>query len=137
MVEELPFAEKNLLSEGPLEAQTSKVSVTSSKPSRHDTLVSTAPGEHLHYEKKVKIDSLDGFYQEQTKINGQKTLTWKPHSKPNQISQSEYVKLADRTKTMNDLRELDSSVNRESARIIRSLIEKEQIAIQIIDEFTE
>ena len=137
--EELPFEEKNLLSEGPsnLESQTnqnSKVSVALSKPDRHDTFVSTAPDQQLHYEKKVKIDSLDGFYKEEIKVSGERIFTWKPNSNNNQISESHYVKLEDRTKTMRDLRDLDSTSNRQAAERIRYQIEREQIAMKILNE---
>ena len=143
-VEELPFEEKNLLSEGPLalEAETnqnSKISVSSSKPTRHETFVSTAPGQELHYEKKVKIETLDGFYKEQTKLNGEKTFTWKPNQylKKSQVTETKHIPLKDRTKTMADLRNLDSTRNRESVERIRYQIEKEQIPLRIIDELLE
>lgn len=143
-VEELPFVEKNLIAEAPLalEAKTnpnSKVSVSLSKPNRHETFISTAPGQELHYEDRVKRESLDGFYKEVTKVNGEKTVTWKPHPdlKKPQVTDARQIPLKDRTKTMADIRNLDSTQTRESVEKIRKQIAREQILAQIVDESLE
>lgn len=143
-VEELPIVEQNLLSEGSLSLeakpnQNSKISVSSSKPTRHETFVSTAPDQELHYEQKVKIETLDGFYKQQTKLSGEKIWSWKPNQyveKP-QLTEVKYIPLHERTRTLADIQNLDSTRKRESVERIRDLIEKEQIALRIIDEFVE
>lgn len=137
-VQELPVLEKNLLSETNVDSN-SKISVSLSKPTRHETFTSTSPGQELHYEERINIDSLDGFYKEGTKLNGEKTLTWKPHSSLNkpQVTENRHIPLKERTKTLADLRNLDSTNTRESAEKIRNQIEKEQILIRIVDEFLE
>ena len=125
-----------------LEAETnqnSKVSFSASKPTRHETFVSTAPGGQLHYpeEQPLKIETLDGFYKEGVKLNGEKTLTFKPHWENSRVVEKKYIPLNQRTKTLADLRNLDSTSIRESAERVRDQIEKEQIGIRVIDELLE
>ena len=82
---------------------------------------------------------LSVYFKEESKLNGEKTFFYKPHkySKNHQVSGSKYIPLKDRTKTLADIQDLDSTRNRESVERIRDDIVKEQIAIRILDEFLE
>lgn len=51
--------------------------------------------------------------------------------------EKKYIPLKDRTKTLTDIRDLDSTRSRESAERIKDQIVKEKIAVQILDEFLE
>ena len=138
-VEELPSLPTRSLALEAETSQNSKVSVSASKPTRHETFVSTAPGQELHYqeEQPLKMEAFDGFYKEGVKLNGDKTLTFQPHSQNSQVVRKKYIPLKDRTKTVSDIRDLDSTCNRESAERIKNQIVKEKIAVQILDEFLE
>ena len=127
--EELPVRESKSLPYGePLEEITdnSKISVTPSKPTRHETFVSTAPGETLYYEerKKIEVETLDGVVKKSRKLNGEKVVTWKSNSPPkkHQVTQNTYIPLADRTATLADVKDLDSTIDRESVYKIREQI---------------
>lgn len=142
--EELPVRESNSLSYGePLEeiTENSKISVAPSKPTRHEAFASTAPGETLYYEerKNMEIETLDGTYKERRQLNGRKVTTWKSDSshKKHKVTESSYIPLADRTSTLENVRDLDSTIDRESVYKIRDQIRKEQLQCRAVDDFVE
>ena len=144
-VEKLPVRESKSLPYGePLEQEicdNSKISVSPSKPTRHETFISTAPGQDLYYEEKreIEVETLEGVYKESRKVNGEKIVIWKSNRQPKKhiVTESEYIRLKDRTRTLADVRDLDSTVDRESADRIRERIQKEQIQYKIIEDFLE
>lgn len=137
-VEKLPVRENtSRISGETLEPENSKISVSPSKPTRHETFISTAPGQSLYYEDRTEIETLDGVVTEGKKVNGEKIVYWKTSPKKPLVTESDYIPLKDRTKTLADVRDLDSTMDREAAERIRERIEKEQVQCRIIDEFLD
>lgn len=80
--------------------------------------VSTAPGQELHYEQKVEINTMDGFYRLNRNLNGDKTISWRPHRyiQNSQLTKIKRVPLKYRTRTLANLRDLDTTDNLKSAK---------------------
>ena len=100
-VEKLPVRESKSLPYGePLEqeiCENSKISVSPSKPTRHETFISTAPGQTLYYEEKreteIEVETLEGVFKQSRKVNGEKIVTWKSHRQPKKQIMTEYIPL--------------------------------------------
>jgi hypothetical protein len=116
---------------------TSKISVSVSKPTRHDIFVSTSPNQDLFYEEKLKMDTLDGFYKKSRTANGGSRITWSPTPHVDKVAPINHRPLKTRTRTMSDLRNFDSTNNRESVQKIIDQIQNERMAFEVLDEFLE
>ena len=86
---------------------------TREKPTQHEIFVSTSPELEFCYEEDIQ--TLGG-----TVKDGQKVNEWIPDRKTEPIKRDS-IPLKDRTKTLNDIRRLDSTADRETVlKIIRS-----------------
>ena len=82
---------------------------------------------------------MEGVFKESRKVNGEKIVTWNPNRKPKNhiVTESKYIPLKDRTRTLADVRDLDATMDRESTERIRGRIQKEQIQYRIMEDFIE
>ena len=107
---------------------------TREEPSRHETFVSTTPNQQLHYqEEEMKIETLDGQIRRVNKVKG-KAIEYVRDRGPVKSIESSYIPLAQRTRTLADVKTLDSTVDRESAQKITKVILQEQIKASLILE---
>lgn len=109
------------------------ISYTREEPSRHETFVSTTPNQELHYQEEVKIETLDGQIRRVNKVKG-KTIEYVRDRGPVKSIKSSYIPLAQRTRTLADVKTLDSTIDRESAQKITKVILQEQIKAGLILE---
>ena len=147
--QELPVRDNNSLPYGygkPLEdvGDNSKIHFTPSQPTRHETFVSTAPGEPLYYENREKelvhiVHTLDGQVKESQQVNGERVIHWKSDFSitKKEVTKPSYIPLADRTATLENVKALDSTIDRESMNRIRDRIRKEQLQCRVINDFIE
>lgn len=91
--------------------------------------------EEMPSTSQFNIDTLNGRLRSRRQVNGNWKLEWESmQNKKKSIEQSKYIPLDKRTKTLNDLKELDSTNNRESAnRIIKAIQAEKLKAIIILD----
>lgn len=136
-VKELPQANINELTRGEtlpeLDSSSSKslISYTRENPTRHDTFVSTSPNQQLHYQEEVKIETLDGEIRRVKTLKGEK-ICYMPDRDPKTKNLANYIPLEQRTKTLADVKNLDSTLDRESAGDITNSIIEENSIIKII-----
>lgn len=104
-----------------------------------DTFLSTAPGQELHYEStpkkaNVEVETFEGILKERQKLNGEKPLTWTASKPIKHKHKSSYIPLKERTRTLSDVKDLDTTLARESAARIESAIKEEQTKFKLIEE---
>lgn len=133
-LKELPHVET--LSEGDSSSSSSSknlISYTREEPTRHDAFVSTSPNQQLHYQKDSKIETLDGEIRDVSRPKG-KSLEYVKTREPAKVIESAYIPLEQRTRTLSDVRSLDSTADRESASKITQTILEEQLKASLIRE---
>lgn len=107
-----------------------RINFPESKPIWDDTFVSMSPGQELHYQsraekKNFEIETFEGTIKERRKLNGEKVLTWTT-SKPVK-QKSNYIPWNERTRTLLDVKDLDTYIAKDTAKKIQNSIEEEQI----------
>ena len=117
----------------------SQISVVPSKPNRHQIFVSTAPGTNLYYEstKPLSISTLDGIIKEGQNLKGDRVIYWKNLGKKNLLTESKFLPLSERTRTLADLKNMDFSNALESTEKIRTYLERSQVIVDSWDESLE
>lgn len=130
---ELPVTQQRYLEGTEAENQ---ISYVREAPEKNDIFVSTSPNSDLHYQKDFEVDTMDGRFKQCQNLNGDKSIEWLPNRKENSPT-SNYIPLKSRTKTLDDLRQLDSSINRESASKSIKAAQQQQLISIIIDESIE
>jgi len=116
-------------------SSSSKISYIREYPTRHDTFVSTSPNSELHYQEdvqKFQIETLDGTIKQTQKVNGERSINWVKNREPKNLNSNKYVPLQTRTRTLDDVKKLDSTVDRESASEIIKTINEEQVTAALI-----
>lgn len=133
-IKELPHAD-TLPELDSSSSSSSKISYTRDHPNRHDTFVSTSPNSDLHYQEdvqKFQIKTLDGSLKQTKRLNGETTIEWVKNRESNQCRNPKYIPLEGRTRTLADVKNLDSTVDRESASEIIKTITEEQVTAALI-----
>lgn len=102
-------------------------------PTRYDGFVSTSPNLELHYQEDLEIATLDGKFKEIQKLNGDKNLEWLKN-RQDRIVKPKYIPLKRRTKTLADVKNLDTTFDKSSALQIINSIQKDQITARLIRE---
>lgn len=135
-LKELPYVET--FPEG--DSSGSKISYTRESLSRHDGFVSTSSNQQLHYQEDVEnlsIETLDGKMKQTQKLSGEKNFEWLRNRATKKSVKSNYIPLDHRTRTLADVRELDSTIDRESVNAITKSVQEEQIKARLIREAAE
>lgn len=119
---ELPYLEVDSVSKTSL-----TISYTESAPTRHDLYVSTAPNTRLHCQE---IDTLNGA------ANENKLIEWIKNSDSEKkcCVPVKYEPLKYNTKILKDVKQLDSTIDRESASEIINNVYNEQITASLLKE---
>lgn len=102
-----------------------QVTMVQSEPKRNETFVSTAPGTNLYYEckKPLSIPTLDGVIKQGKNLKGDEVIYWKELFQKDLGTESKFIPLSERTRTLADLKDLDSFIPRESTEKIWNSIE--------------
>jgi hypothetical protein len=131
---ELPYA-KTLteLDSSSSSSSKNRISYTREEPTRHDAFVSTSPHQQLHYQEEIKIETLDGEIRRVNTLKGP-TIQNMRNRQPEKLIQSDYIPLNERTRTLDDVKSLDSTLDRQSAGEITKTILEEQIKASLIRE---
>jgi hypothetical protein len=115
-------------------SSSSKISYTKEEPTRHDAFVSTSPNQQLHYREETKVETLDGQIRRVNQLKG-KTIDYVEDRKPTELLEPSYIPLDQRTRTLaDDVKSLDSTMDRESTGEITKNILEEQIKASLIRE---
>jgi hypothetical protein len=109
------------------------ISYTREEPTRHDAFVSTSPNQQLHYREEIEIETVDGRIRRVNKLKG-KTIEYVKDREPAKLIEPAYIPLDQRTKTLDDVKSLDSTLDRESAGEITKTIMEEQLKASLIRE---
>ena len=119
----------------------SRISLTLTKSTRNDTYVSTAPNQQLHSEKheEVEVETLDGIFQQRRKGNSEKPVNWSTNrqSKKPKLSKSKYIPLDQRIRTLSDIQDLDTTINREFENKVQEWIQDIQIQFKVVEELCD
>lgn len=115
------------------------MSYTREEPTQHNTYISTSPGSELHYQadvEKLEIKTLDGTIKKTKKLNGDRAIEWVENRKRVEweSEKAKYIPLRYRTRTLADVKRLDSTFDRESTRELIQTIKEEQVQSRLIKE---
>ncbi len=146
-VQELPQTKVEALPDSDGSSSKQLITYTSEKPTRHDGFLLTDSNQKLHYKEDIpqdlianpannEIETLDGQIRQVCTPGEGRVFKWTPEPKKEIPSRSgsRYVPLKDRTRTLADLKDFDTTANKESAARVRDAILDEQRKASLIKE---